>query len=50
MDAAELLKVAVPPFPWDDDSNLKPVIEDDPMLFFGMYDQEHKEIMFTEQK
>ena len=29
-------------FPWDYDSNLKPVIEDDPLLFFGMYDQEHK--------
>ena len=28
--------MAVPPFPWEDDSNLKPVVEDDPLLFFGM--------------
>ncbi|XP_065904180.1 protein arginine N-methyltransferase 3-like isoform X2 [Dysidea avara] len=34
IDAAELLKMAVPPFPWEDDSNLKPVVEDDPLLFF----------------
>jgi len=41
MDIAELLNVAVPPFPWEDDSNLKPVIEDDPLLFFGMYSITH---------
>ena len=35
MDAAELAKLTVPPFPWEDDDNLKPVIEDDPLLLFG---------------
>ena len=34
----ELLKMAAnPPFPWEDDIYLKPIVEDDPLLQFGMY-------------
>lgn len=34
----ELLKMAAnPPFPWEDDVYLKPIVEDDPLLQFGMY-------------
>ena len=33
----ELVKVAtIQPFPWEDDINLKPIIEDDPLLQYGM--------------
>jgi len=33
----ELVKVAtIQPFPWENDINLKPIIEDDPLLQYGM--------------